>query len=289
VIFSAAMMLVLSGYRSVATAASPLQPTATDGKVSGVAASGAGAALQPTRLPVTNNDPRPADPTPRQQHAMIVSAIPEPVRVLVRTVADGKDAAQVAILLADGVRGALAKTRYSPAEDGPAEIVVNLGLTCRPTTEQTGAGYTSECDASLVRSPDLVDFVAQARTDVVASNRFDVTETSGQGTENTLKNLAGKMNSKVSLWLTDTCEIIGGSLEVLVVTLSNARYVDTRSDYPTHFVQRLRGLGGVFDCKLLASDPRNGTLQARIVYDKTAFSDGFVNRLYKLPDLNLHR
>ena len=289
VIFTAAMLLVLSGYRTVATAASPLQTTATDSKVAGVAGTGAGATLQPTRLPVTDNRPRTADPAPRQQHAAIVSAISEPVRVLVRTVADGKDAAQVAVFLAGGVQNALAATRYSVVHDGPAEIVVNLGLTCGPVTVQTGTGYTSACDASLVRSSDLVDFVAQARTDVVASNRFDVTEASGQGTEDALKRLAGKMNDKVSPWLADTCEKIGGKLEILVVTISNARYVDTRSDYPTHFVQRLRGLGGVFDCNILASDTLNGTLQARVVYDKTQFPDGFVNRLYKLPDLNLRR
>jgi len=209
---------------------------------------------------------------------------------MVRTVADGKDAAQVAVLLVGGVQSALAAPRYSVVNDGLSEIVANLGITCEPATAQTGAGYKGGCDVSVVRSPDLVDFVAQARTDVVARDRFEVTETSGNGTEDALRRLADKMNGKVSPWLADTCEKIGGKLEILVVTLSNARYVDTtRSDYPTHFVQRLRGLGGVFDCKILAADAAKGTLQARVVYDKTRFPDGFVNRLYKLPDLNLRR
>jgi len=232
---------------------------------------------------------RPAAPT-RQQHAAVVSVMPEPARVMVRTVADGKDAAQVAALLVGGVQSALAAPRYSVVNDGPAEIVANLGITCGQAAEQTGAGYKGACDVSVVRSPDLVDFVAQARTDVVARDRFEVTETSGTGSEDALQSMSGKMNGKVSPWLADTCEKIGGKLEILVVTLSNARYVDTRrSDYPTHFARRLRGLGGVFDCKILASDAAKGTLQARVVYDKTQFPEGFVNRLYKLPDLNLRR
>ncbi|MDD4018237.1 MAG: hypothetical protein PHV28_09860 [Kiritimatiellae bacterium] len=278
VLFTAAILLVFSGYGTAATAASPLQAVETGGKVSGVAGTGAADA----RL-------RPAAPA-RQQHAAVVSAMPEPVRVMVRTVADGKDAAQVAVLLVGGVQRALAAPRYSVVNDGPAEIVANLGVTCGPAAAQTGAGYKGACDVSVVRSSDLVDFVAQARTDVVARDRFEVTETSGNGPEDTLKSLVGKMNGKVSPWLADTCEKIGGKLEILVVTLSNARYVDTRrSDYPTHFSRRLRGLGGVFDCKILASDAAKGTLQARVVYDKTRFPDGFVNRLYKLPDLNLRR
>jgi len=278
VILTAAMVLVFPGYRTLAAAASPLQTAATGGKVSGVAGTGAADA----RL-------SPAAPA-RQQHAAVVSVMPEPVRVMVRTVADGKDAAQVAVLLAGGVQSALAATRYSVVIDGPAEIAANLGITCEPVTAQTGAGYKSGCDVSVVRSSDLVDFVAQARTDVVARGRFEVTETSDHGAEDALKSVAGKMDGKVSPWLADTCEKIGGKLEILVVTLSNARYVDTRrSDYPTHFVRRLRGLGGVFDCKILASDAAKGTMQARVVYDKTRFPDGFVNRLYKLPDLNLRR
>lgn len=279
VIFTAAILLVFPGYRTMAAAASPLQTAATVGKVSGVADTGAA----DTRL-------RSAVPTLRQQHAAVVSVIPEPVRVMVRTVADGKDAAQVAVLLAGGVQGALAAPRYSVVNDGAAEIVANLGITCEPVTAQTGAGYKCGCDVSVVQSSDLVDFVAQAKTDVVVRGRFEVTEASGNGAEDALKRVADKMNGKVSPWLADTCEKIGGKLQILLVTLSNARYVDTtRSDYPAHFVQRLRGLGGVFDCKILAADAAKGTLQARVVYDKTRFPDGFVNRLYKLPDLNLRR
>jgi len=278
VIFTATMLLVFPGYRTMAAAASQLQTASTVGKVSGVADTGAADA----RL-------RPAAPTRQQQHAAVVSVMPEPVRVMVRSVADGNDAAQVAVLLARGVQSALAAPRYSVVNDGPAEIVANLGITCEPVTAQTRAGYKGGCDVSVVRSSDLVDFVAQARTDVVARDRFEVTEPSGNGAEDALKRFADKMNGKVSPWLADTCEKIGGKLEILVVTLSNARYVDTRSDYPTHFVQRLRGLGGVFDCRILASDSAKGTLQARVVYDKTRFPDGFVNRLYKLPDLNLRR
>ena len=289
VTFAGTLALALTGCRTVDTTASGYQTTAASGTPV-VSSPGVVATPQPVQVPGVGARPAAVDLRPAQTQTATASAVLEQVRVLVRPVAGGQDATQLATLLGNGVQGALAAAGYRVVFDGPSELVANLGVTCEPLNARgTRVVYKGDVDAAVTRSPELNAMTRQVMTDMVARNRFDVTGSPGRGAGDALKSMADKLSAVASPWLADACLKVGGKLEVCIVTIANGWFLSPHSDYPSRFVQRVRAMGGVYDCTILSTDNVNKTLQARVVYDRDRFPDGLINRLYTIDELNIHR
>jgi len=281
--------MFLAGCRSVDVSASGYQTT-TAGGLPMTASPGVSATQQPVQVPGVGARPTAVDLRPAQTQTATASAVLEQVRVRVRPVASGPDAMQVATLLGNGVQGALAAANYKVVYDGSAEIYADLGVTCEPLNARgTRIVYKGDVDVAVTRSPDFNAITRQYMQDIVARNRFDVQGTPGRGTGDALKSVSDKMTSAMSPWLADACVKVGGKTEICIVTISNAWFLSPHSEYPTLFVSRVRSIGGVYDCTILSTDNVNRTLQARVVYDRDRFPDGLINRLYSIPELNIHR
>lgn len=220
------------------------------------------------------------------------SAVLEQARVLVSALGKGgdADAHQVALLLGNGIEGTLAAANYKVVTDGPSEIIVSMDISSSPLNARgSRVVYKGDVDASVTRSPDFNRFSGRTMKDMIARNRFDVTSSPGRDRGEALKSVADKMTSVVAPWLADACLKVGGKFEVCVVTISNAWFLSPHSDYPSKFVARVLHIDGVYGCTILATDNVNKSLRARIVYDKDRFPDGVINRLYTIPELNIHR
>jgi hypothetical protein len=290
VLMMAVGALVLAGCRTIDTGASGYQTTVTAGGVPVTASPGTGTTQQPVQGKGVGARPDAVNLAPANTQIATASAVLEQVRVLVQATAEGRDATQVATLLGAGVQGALAAAGYRVVYDGASEIVAHLDVTCAPLNARgTRAVYKGDVDAAVTRSPELNQLTQQKMQDLVARNRFDVTGAPGRGKGDALKSVADKMGATVSPWLADACLKVGGKMEVCIVTVANAWFLSHHSEYPTRFVREVRRLPGVYDCTILATDNVNRTLQARVVYDKDRFPDGLMNRLYTIPELNIHR
>ena len=219
------------------------------------------------------------------------SAVLEKIRVLVRAQGKGEaDAEQVAVMLSNGVEGALAAANYKVVMDGPSEITASMEVnSSKLNARGSRVVYKGDVDASVARSQAFNAITKQSMKDVVARNRFDVTGSPGRGKGDALKSVADKMSSVVAPWLAQSCLKVGGKCEVCVVTISNAWFLSPHSTYPSKFVKIVRGIDGIYDCTILATDNTNRSLKARIVYDKDRFPDGVINRLYNIKELNIHR
>jgi len=289
---SVGVLWVFSGCRTVDTAASGYQTTVTQGgpPIQVTASPGGVTTQQPVQVKGVGARPDAVNLAPAQTQIATASAVLEQVRVLIRPAAMGQDATQVATLLGSGLQGSLAKAGYRVVYDGPSEIVADLDVKCAPLNARgTRVVYKGDVDVAVTRSPEMNAVTRQVMTDVVARNRFDVTGSPGRGSGDALKSVADKMGAVASPWLADACVKVGGKVEVCIVTVANAWFLSPHSDYPTKFVQQVRALGGVYDCTILATDNVNRTLQARVVYDRDRFPDGLINRLYTIPELNIHR
>lgn len=287
--FAGSLALVLAGCRSVDTKASGYQTSTVSG-VPVTASPGVVATQQPVLVQGVGARPDAVDLRPAQTQMATASAVLEQMRVLVRPSAAGADAQQVATLLGNGVQGALAAAGYRVVYDGKAEIIADLGVTCAALNARgTRVVYKGDADVAVTRSPELNTITKQVMADMVARNRFDVQGAPGRGDGDALKSVADKMAAVVSPWLAQACVKVGGKLEICIVTISNAWFLSPHSDYPTRFVQRVRAMEGVHDCTILSTDNVNKTLQARVVYDRDRYPDGFINRLYTIPELNIHR
>ncbi|MEI7899130.1 MAG: hypothetical protein WCK89_02680 [bacterium] len=283
------LALAMTGCRTVETK-TVLYPATTAGGVSVTASPGMIVTPQPVQVTGVGARPTAVDLRPAQTQIATASAVLEQVRVRVRPVAAGQDATQVATLLGNGVQGALAAANYKVVYDGPAELYADLGVTCEPLNARgTRVVYKGDVDATVTRSPEFNAITKQVMTDMVARNRFDVQGAPGRGAGDALKSVADKMATTVSPWLADACVKVGGKAEICMVTIANAWFLSSHSEYPTLFTQRVRALAGVYDCTILATDNVNRTLQARIVYDRDRFPDGIINRLYTIEELNIHR
>jgi len=281
--------LALAGCRTVDTKASGYQTT-TEAGVAVTAPPAAAVTQQPVQVKGVGARPDAVDLRPEQTQTATASAVLEQVRVLVRQSAQGADAEQVANLLGNGVQGAMASAGYRVVYDGRAEIFADLGVTCAPLNARgTRVVYKGDADVAVTRAPELNAMSGQQMRDMVARNRFDVTGSPGRGKGDALKSVADKMGAAITPWMADACLKVGGKLEVCIVTIANAWFLSPHSDYPTRFVQRVRAMPGVYDCTILATDNVNKTMQARIVYDRDRFPDGIMNRLYTVPELNIHR
>ena len=281
--------LAFVGCRTIDTRASGYQ-TATEAGVAVTAPGAAVATQQPALVKGVGARPDAADLRPAQTQTATASAVLEQMRVLVRQSARGQDAEQAATLLGGGVQGALAAAGYRVVYDGRAEIIADLGVNCAPLNARgTRVVYKGDADVTVTRAPEFNAMSGQKMKDMVARNRFDVTGAPGRGKGDAIKSVADKMSAAVSPWLADACLKVGGKLEVCVVTIANAWFLSPHSDYPTRFVQRVRAMPGVYDCTILATDNVNKTMQARVVYDSDRFPDGIMNRLYTVPELNIHR
>ena len=217
VTLAGALALALAGCRTVDTAASGYQTTTAVGTP---VATSPGMILTPQPMQVLGVGARPnaVDLRPAQTQTATASAVLEQVRVLVRPVAIGQDATQVAMLLGSGVQGSLAAAGYRVVYDGPSEIIANLGVTCEPLNARgTRVVYKGDVDVAVTRSPELNAISHQVMTDMVARNRFDVQGAPGRGAGDSLKSVADKMSAVVSPWLAGACVKVGGKLEVCIV------------------------------------------------------------------------
>jgi 2-keto-3-deoxy-L-rhamnonate aldolase RhmA len=96
--------------------------------------------------------------------------------VLVRQASRGEDAEQVAVLLGNGVQGALAAAGYRVVFEGRADIIADLGVTSEPLNARgTRVVYKGDADVAVTRAPELNAMSGQQMKDMVARNRFDVT------------------------------------------------------------------------------------------------------------------
>lgn len=285
------LAFVLTGCRTVDTSASGYQTTTTSGHVPVTASSGQVVVQQPVQVSGVGVRSPTVNVRSSQTQMATASAVLEQVRVWIRPTAAEPEATRVATLLSNGLQGALAKAGYRVVYDKPFEIVADLEVAnCKLLNARgTRVVYKGDVDVAVTRSSDLNVITKQVMRDVVARNRFDVTGAPGRGPDDALKSVADKMSAVVSPWLANACVKVGGKMEVCIVTIANAWFLSPHSDYPTKFVQRVRALGGVYDCTVLATDNVNKTMQARVVYDKDRFPDGLINRLYTIPELNIHR
>lgn len=224
--------------------------------------------------------------------ARIANWSERPLRVLV-TLNDGLHADKASTfkrLLQTNVEGALAKSGYRVVYDRPAEILVYGTLRARKVNSRgTRVAWNGEADMEITRAPEVNAITGQTMRDVVAKQRFDAKSGDARSDADAQKALADRLTQSLADFARTGVRKVAGKMQRCTLTVANAWLPYDDSGYPTLFTQRVSSMPGVLSCRIVATDNAVRTMTAEIMFDAEAYPDGFVNRLYQVPDLNIVR
>lgn len=224
-----------------------------------------------------------------QGHA---TAIVKPLRVLV-SIDDGNDAAKPSTAkrcLQSNIEGVLAKDGYRVVYTKPAEILVYTTIAGQKVNARgTRVAWKAEADVEVTRAPEVNVVNGQTMSDVVAKKRFDVKSGDARDNDEAQKICADRLGPDASKFAKEAVEKVGRELKACEITIMNAWQPQDAAGYPTLFAQKVAGMPGVYACKVVSTDNANRTMKAEVIYDVASYPDGFINRLYVTPELNIAR
>ena len=215
-----------------------------------------------------------------------------PLRVLV-SLNDGNAAdkpSEFKRCVQTNVEGSLASSGYRVVYDKPAEILVYGTLRAkRVNSRGTRVAWNGEADMEITRAPEVNVITGQTMRDVVAKQRFDAKSGDARSDADAQKTLADRLTHPLAGFARNGVRKVAGKMQRCTLTIANAWLPYDAPGYPTLFTQRVSAMPGVHSCRVVATDNVARSMTAEVIFDAGAFPDGFVNRLYLVPDLNIVR
>ena len=231
-------------------------------------------------------------PTATAPDRKIASWAERPLRVLV-SLNDGQAADKPSTYkrtVQTNLEGGLSAAGYRVVYAKPAEILVYGTLKARKVNSRgTRVAWAGEADMEITRAPEVNAATGQKMLDVVAKRRFDAKSGDARTDYDAQKILGDRLAGGLTGFARDGVRKVGGAMRCCVVTVNNAWQPQDAPGYPTLFTQRVSAMQGVHACTIVATDNAARTITAEIVYDSSAYPDGFVNRLYLDQELRIVR
>ena len=235
---------------------------------------------------------RPKRDVARPSAGKVAGWAEQPLRVLV-SLDDGNAADAPSALKRDmrtNVEGALAASGYRVVYDKPAEILVYGRLRAqRINSRGTRVAWSGMVDWEVTRAPEVNAITGQKMTDVVAKKRFDAKSGDSRSNADAQKALADRLANESVRFAKEGVQRVGGKMRCSTLTVANAWQPQDAPGYPTLFTQRVSAMPGVYSCRVVATDNAARSITAEVIFDADAYPDGFVNRLYLDPELNIVR
>ncbi len=233
---------------------------------------------------------QPVDETNGTQVQATATAKVVPLRTYLSLEPVDDDAATLCDYLRADVEGVLSGQGFSVVYDVPAELLVYGKVKC---AERNSRGsrlvYRGEIDFSVTRSPEVNAVNGRKEAGVVAHRLFDAQGEQARSREEAIRDVSSKMADSVSKWAAESCLKVAGQMEISRITIANAWFLDRHSDYPSLFCDVLTRLDGVYDCHVVSTSNASRTIVVDVLYDRSFFPDGIMNRIYTIEELNVHR
>ena len=220
------------------------------------------------------------------------TALVRPLRVLV-SIDDGNAADAPSVCkrtLQANVEGALARAGFRTVYARPAEILVSGALRGKKVNARgTREAWKGDIDLQVTRAPEVNSVSGQTQRDIVDHKRFDAKSGDARSSDDAQKILGDRLGPQVAEFAAASVNRIGNQMKCVELTVVNAWQPQDAAGYPTLFTQKVRNLKGVYSCRIVTTDNATRTMKAEVVYDAAEYPDGFMNRLYTLPELNIVR
>ena len=220
------------------------------------------------------------------------TALVRPLRVLV-SIEDGNAADSPSVCkrtLQANVEGALASAGFKVVYAKPAEILVSGTLRGKKVNARgTREAWKGDVDLQVTRAPEVNSVSGQAQRDVVDHKRFDAKSGDARSSDDAQKNLGDRLGPQAAEFAAASVNRLGNQMKCVELTVVNAWQPQDAAGYPTLFTQKVRNLKGVYSCRIVTTDNATRTMKAEVIYDAGEYPDGFMNRLYTLPELNIVR
>lgn len=220
------------------------------------------------------------------------TALAKPLRVLV-SLDDGLDPQKPSTLkrtLFTNVEGKLASSGFKVVYAKPAEILVYGSLRAQKMNQRgSRVSWKGDVTVEVTRAPEVNSVNGQTMRDVVAKKRFDVKSGDARNDDEALVKLSDRVGADVADFAGKAVNKVAKKMKLAEIVVSNAWQPQDAAGYPTLFAERVSRMDGVYSCRVVATDNVNRTMKAEVIYDSEMFPDGFVNRLYITPELNIAR
>jgi len=216
----------------------------------------------------------------------------KPLRVLV-SLNDGNAADKPSPCkraLQTNVEGPLARNGFRVVYAKPAEILVTGDMRAKEVNSRgSRVVWQGSVDMEITRAPEVNAITGQTMRDVVAKRRFDAKSGDARSSQDAQIALSDRMGPDVAAFVAEGVNRVGGQMKVVELLVTNAWQVQDAAGYPTFFTQKVAAMKGVYACRVTATDNAARTMRAEVIYDAAAYPDGFLNRLYTIPELNIVR
>lgn len=220
------------------------------------------------------------------------TALAKPLRVFV-SLDDGLDPQKPSTLkrtLFTNVEGKLASSGFKVVYAKPAEILVYGSLRAQKMNQRgSRVSWKGDVTVEVTRAPEVNSVNGQTMRDVVAKKRFDVKSGDARNDDEALVKLSDRVGADVADFAGKAVNKVARKMKLAEIVVSNAWQPQDAAGYPTLFAERVSRMDGVYSCRVVATDNANRTMKAEVIYDSEMFPDGFVNRLYITPELNIAR
>ncbi len=182
--------------------------------------------------------------------------------------------------LTSRVEGTLAAAGYKVMHSGTADIEVVADIRARERNKRgSRVAWVADTDVRVFRS---------ARPEAVVSRSWvDVKSGDARSADDALKALAERLADEIAPFAGSAVQRIARDLHRVEVIINRAwASPEAALYYPDIFTKTVGQISGVYACHVVSMDELKG-MHAEVVYDDTAFPDGFLNRLKATYELGL--
>lgn len=209
------------------------------------------------------------------QPSEITKADASLLTVLVAAKPEKEDAAALAGRVETAVEGALIGNGFTVAASKP-DVLVSLSVR-QSVFDRSGEYYMLEGSV-----PSAKVLLPERGVREFATKAFPIVR--GErvlGMEKAVASLGDKLVPDVEKWVANTIKPAGLDMAaVTVVVRRNTVFYKSKDPiYVTHFAERVVRVDGIYSCELLSGDATARAWQFRIVYSKSKFPGGVVNKV----------
>lgn len=232
--------------------------------------------------------PSPGPDIPGEKPSELTKADSSKLTAVVSALPENDEAAALAARVRTAAESALIGNGFKIAPNKPDVIV---GMSVRQSTfDRSGNYYLLEGSvpaAKIAISEDAGKVVASTQFPTVRGER-------SLGMEKAVASVGDKLAPVVEKWAADSVKPENFDIAaVTVVVKRNTLFYKSKDPvYVTRFAERVSQLDGVYSCQLVAGDAKARLWEFRIVYRKSKFPGGLVNKAIETCrdlDLELNR
>ena len=208
--------------------------------------------------------------------------------VLVDAKPEAKEAEQLAARVRTAAESALLGNGFTIADKKPD---VRMSLSVRQSTfDKSGNYYWIEGSVPSAKVSLTYD-----NNKVVSSTTFPIVR--GErllGMEKAVASLGDKLVPTVEKWTTETVKPTNFDMAAVTVVIQRHSWFYKSKDplYVNKFAEAIASMDGVYSCELISGEVASRLWEFRIVYKKTKFPGGLVNKVIETCrnlDLQLHQ